>query len=49
MNSIDLKLDEFQFCAGENCMTPSNVSFDENNQTVELTFDEQLETGLYKY
>ena len=46
MNSVDLKLEEVQVCAGGKCMKPTDVSFDEENQTVKLTFDEELQPGL---
>ena len=46
MNSVDLKLKAVKVSVGEKSMSPTDVSFNEKNQTVRLTFSEQLNKGL---
>lgn len=46
MNSVDLKLKAVKISVGEKSMSATDVSFNEKNQTVRLTFSEQLNKGL---
>jgi len=45
MNSVDLKLKAVKIYVGEKSMSATDVSFNEKNQTVRLTFSEQLNKG----